>query len=251
MWSGNTDTITHQTPKNYMFGESVFILDEITADNCAFLLGDLSGFVFDKQNSGKTIKFFINSPGGESYTMMSIIGFMNIAKLYDIEVVTFVMGTAASAASMIAVQGDKRFMTNVSRHLVHFGSIWDVTTKNSEIEKIYAQNREYANNLDNLYLSACGGKLTKTVLDKLKNDERGYLNADDCLKYGFCDGIIEDELSQKRFYDQQRGLFDKDFTKALTAVTKPHKPEAKKAKKTTKSKKSVKKVLNEESNNGK
>ena len=153
MWTGNTDIITNQTPRNYMFGEKVFILDEITSENCAFLIGDLSTFVFAEENRGKNLSFFINSPGGETYTMMSIIGLINIAKLYDIEVTTFVLGTAASAASMIAIQGDRRFMTNVSRHLVHFGSIWDVTTKNSEIEKIYEQNKEYADNLDNLYLT--------------------------------------------------------------------------------------------------
>lgn len=236
MWTGNTDVITNQTPRNYMFGEKVFILDEITSENCAFLIGDLSTFVFAEENRGKSLSFFINSPGGETYTMMSIIGLINIAKLYDIEVTTFVLGTAASAASMIAIQGDRRFMTNVSRHLVHFGSIWDVTTKNSEIEKIYEQNKEYADNLDNLYLTACGGKLTKAMLDKLKRDERGYLNAEDCVKYGFCDSIIENELYQKRFYDDQKLIFEKNFTKALISSQKKEKSTKKqqKPKKSTK-----------------
>jgi len=236
MWSGNIDMLTNQTPKNYMYGDKVFILDEITSENCAFLIGDLSTFIFEEQNRGKGLSFFINSPGGETYVMMSIIGLMNIAKLYDIEITTFVLGTAASAASMIAVQGDRRFMTNVSRHLVHFGSIWDVTTKNSEIEKIYEQNKEYADNLDNLYLTACGGKLTKHVLDKLKRDERGYLNAEDCVKYGFCDSIIEDELTQKRIYEEEKNVFERNFTKALISAQKKKKPE----KSESKSKKSVK-----------
>lgn len=236
MWSGNIDMLTNQTPKNYMYGDKVFILDEITSENCAFLIGDLSTFIFEEQNRGKGLSFFINSPGGETYVMMSIIGLMNIAKLYDIEITTFVLGTAASAASMIAVQGDRRFMTNVSRHLVHFGSIWDVTTKNSEIEKIYEQNKEYADNLDNLYLTACGGKLTKHVLDKLKRDERGYLNAEDCVKYGFCDSIIEDELTQKRIYEEEKDVFERNFTKALISAQKKKKPE----KSESKSKKSVK-----------
>lgn len=247
MWSGNIDMLTNQTPKNYMYGDKVFILDEITSENCAFLIGDLSTFVFEEQNRGKSLSFFINSPGGETYVMMSIIGLMNIAKLYDIEISTFVLGTAASAASMIAVQGDKRFMTNVSRHLVHFGSIWDVTTKNSEIEKIYEQNKEYADNLDNLYLTACGGRLTKSVLNKLKNDERGYLNAEDCLKYGFCDNIIEDELNQKRMYETQRDIFEQNFTKNLISSQKRKKVE----KKQEKSKKSVKKTAKKGKKNAK
>lgn len=237
MWSGNTDTITNQTSKNYMYNNKVFILDAITCDNCAFLIGDLTTFVFSEENKGKSLMFFINSPGGESYTMMSIIGLMNIAKLYNIEVITFVLGTAASAASMIAVQGDKRFMSNISRHLVHFGSIYDITCLHSEIEKICEQNKEYASNMDNLYLNACKGKLTKSVLEKLKKDERGYLNAEDCLKYGFCDSIIEDELTQKYIYDEQRENFEKTFNQALTKAQKIKEKPEKKTKKVKETKK--------------
>ena len=177
--------------------------------------------------------------------MMSIIGLINIAKLYDIEVTTFVLGTAASAASMIAVQGDRRFMSNISQHLVHFGSIFNVTSLQSEIEKIYEQNKEYADNLDNLYLTACKGKLTKSVLDKLKKDERGYLNAEDCVKYGFCDVIIENELAQKNFYEDQKTVFEQNFVKTLMSSQKKQKSE----KKPSKNKKSVKNVVKKDKKN--
>lgn len=247
MWSGNTDLLTNQTSKNYMYNDKVFILDEITSDNCAYLIGDLSNFVFDEQNRGKGLTFFINSPGGETYVMMSIIGLINIAKLYDIEITTFVLGTAASAASMIAVQGDRRFMSNISQHLVHFGSIFNVTSLQSEIEKIYEQNKEYADNLDNLYLTACKGKLTKSVLDKLKKDERGYLNAEDCVKYGFCDVIIENELAQKNFYEDQKTVFEQNFVKTLMSSQKKQKSE----KKPSRNKKSVKNIAKKDKKNAK
>lgn len=247
MWSGNTDLLTNQTSKNYMYNDKVFILDEITSDNCAYLIGDLSNFVFDEQNRGKGLTFFINSPGGETYVMMSIIGLINIAKLYDIEITTFVLGTAASAASMIAVQGDRRFMSNISQHLVHFGSIFNVTSLQSEIEKIYEQNKEYADNLDNLYLTACKGKLTKSVLDKLKKDERGYLNAEDCVKYGFCDVIIENELAQKNFYEDQKTVFEQNFVKTLMSSQKKQKSE----KKSSKNKKSLKNIAKKDNKNAK
>lgn len=240
MWSGNSDLVNHQTSRNYMYNNKVFILDEITADNCAYLVGDLTDFVFDEQNRGKKLSFFLNSPGGETYVMMNIIGLINIAKLYDIEITTFVFGTAASAASMIAIQGDRRFMSNISRHMVHFGSIFSITTKESEIEKIYLQNKEYAENLDNLYIEACKGKLTRATLDKLKKDERGYLNAEECLKYGLCDAIIEHELTQKKEYDSQKELFEKTFSQNFMTPKKEKK--AKPKKKTAKAKKSSKKV---------
>lgn len=74
------------------------------------------------------------------------------------------------------------------------------------------------------------------MLDKLKRDERGYLNAEDCVKYGFCDSIIENELYQKRFYDDQKLIFEKNFTKALISSQKKEKSTKKqqKPKKSTK-----------------
>ena len=102
MWNGNNDGITDQTPRNYMFGDKIFILSEISSENCAHLIGDISNFVFTEENHGKCLNFIINSPGGESYTMMTIIGLMNIARLYNISINTFVLGEAGSAASLIA-----------------------------------------------------------------------------------------------------------------------------------------------------
>lgn len=214
VWSGTTDNITNQTPKNYMMNEKIFILDTITADNCAHLIGDMTSFILNEQNQNKRLMFFINSPGGEVDTMLTIIGLINMARLYNIQIYTFVLGLAGSAASMIAVQGDQRYMSTMSRHFIHFGCIWDVTTKHSEIEKMYHQNKEYADNIVNLYLDACENKLSKTELLKLQSDERGYLSAEQCLRYGLCDQIIENELIQKRQYELKKAKFDEEILKS-------------------------------------
>ena len=181
VWSGATDNITNQTPKNYMMNEKIFILDTITADNCAHLIGDITSFILNEQNQNKRLMFFINSPGGEVDTMLTIIGLI--------------------------------YMSAMSRHFIHFGCIWDVTTKHSEIEKMYHQNKEYADNIVNLYLDACENKLSKTELLKLQSDERGYLSAEQCLHYGLCDQIIENELIQKRQYELKRAKFDEEILK--------------------------------------
>lgn len=211
MWTGNNDSIGQNSFKNYMYNNKVFILDEITSENCAYLIGDLTDFVFNEGNRGKKLVFVINSPGGEVYTAMNIIGLINLAKLYEIEIITFIFGYAGSAASMLAIQGDKRFMSKQAKHFVHFGSVFDVTTKHSEIEKIYHQNKEYAENMISLYLEACRGKLSRDMLLKLQSDERGYINAETCIKHGLADIIIENELVHKLFYDEQRDEFNKGF----------------------------------------
>lgn len=223
MWSGNSDVITDQVSRNYMYGNKVFILDEITSENCAFLIGDLTNFVLNDSNTCKELTFVINSPGGDAYTMMTIIGLINMARLRDMIVTTIVLGEAGSAASLIAVSGDIRLINSVSHHFVHFGSICTVTQKYTEIEKICTQNKEYADNLSEIYLKACEGKLTKAKLNELQSDERGYLNAQDCIKYGLADSIIEDELTNKREYDKARCKFEDEFNRILTKNEKQSK----------------------------
>lgn len=215
MWTGNNDSISDQTPRNYMFGESIFILDTITSFNCSHLIGDLTSFVLNETNRGKTVNVIINSPGGEVDTMKTIIGLMNLGKCYDIVFTTFVLGIAGSAASMIAINGDYRYISDISKHFVHFGTIYDVTQKRSEIQKIYTQNEEYAESMVELYLKCCKGKLSKDTLLKLESDERGYLNAKDCLKYGLCDFIIEGELEKKIEYDKEMVKFENSFNSSL------------------------------------
>lgn len=212
MWTGNNDSIGINASKNYMYNNKVFILDEITHNNCAYLIGDLTEFIFNEANHGKKLIFMINSPGGEVYTAMNLIGLINLAKLYDIEIVTIVLGYAGSAASMLAIQGNTRFIGQQAKHFVHFGSIFDVTSKHSEIEKIYLQNKEYAENMISLYQEACDGKLSRDILLKLQSDERGYVNAEACLKYGLADIVVENELAKKFFLDDKHHEYEKGFS---------------------------------------
>lgn len=193
---------------NYMNQNCVFILDEITPKNCAQLIGDLTLFVIQNSNTNTPLQVIINSVGGDVYTMMTIIGLLTLAKEKEIPVITFVMGLAASAASIIAIHGDIRYMTKLSRHFVHFGTICDITRKYDEIEKVYAQNKDYANRINDIYLSKCKN-LNQKLLQELQNDERGYLTAEECLKLGFCDEIVEDTLDKKLELNNHQVLLDK------------------------------------------
>ena len=229
-WDGNNMSLSKDSPRNYMYKNTVYLLDEISDKSCAYLIGDLYEYVTNPQNFDNPLNFIINSPGGDVYVMMTIIGLLNIAKLNKIQINTFVMGIAASAASVIAIQGDVRKITNVSRHFIHFGSMWSLTERHSEIEKIYEQTKDYAERIDNLYLQACPG-LTAEKLRNLQLDERGYLNAEQCIEYGLCDSIIENDLAdmtkihrdaeefEELFEDYTNGKY-KNVMKKLEALGK-------------------------------
>ena len=209
-WDGNNISISKDSPKNYMYKNTVYLLDEISDKSCAYLIGDLYEYVTNPQNFDTPLNFIINSPGGDVYVMMTIIGLINIAKLNKIQINTFVMGIAASAASVIAIQGDVRKITNVSRHFIHFGSMWSLTERHSEIEKIYEQTKDYAERIDNLYLQACPG-LSNEKLRSLQLDERGYLNAEQCIQYGLCDSIIENDLANTNKIHKDAEKFEELF----------------------------------------
>ena len=209
-WDGNNMSLTKDSPRNYMYKNTVYLLDEISDLSCAYLIGDLHDYVTDKKNFEIPLNFIINSPGGDVSVMMTILGLINIAKLNGIQINTFVMGVAASAASVIAIQGDVRKITKVSRHFVHFGAMWSLTERHSEIEKIYEQTKDYAERIDNLYLEACPG-LSPEKLRALQLDERGYLNAEQCVEYGLCDSIIENDLDFAKNLRTDADDFEKLF----------------------------------------
>lgn len=196
MWAFNNESLHLHTPRNFMAGDTVYLQDEITSDNCAYLIADITNYITGEENFGRQIKFIINSPGGEVFVAHQISGLIAMAKLNNIQVITIVLGYAASAASMIAIQGDFRVMGRNAMHMVHFGSIWQEITKQTEIKKSLEYNSRLSKNMQQLYLDFCPG-LTKERLQQLEEDEFGKLFADECLKLGFCDSIVEDELDKK------------------------------------------------------
>ena len=96
----------------------------------------------------------------------------------------------------MAVQGDERWMSRNAFHMIHFGSIWENFTKETELEKSFKFTQEYTKRMQKIYLDHCP-KLTPTKLKELEEDEMGRLWADECLKLGICDHIIEDDYDEK------------------------------------------------------
>ena len=213
-WSGNSDTIGKNTFKNYMYGSNVYLLDVITSDNCAFLLGDLTNYIqTNVESTDKTISFLINSPGGETNIALNIIGAMNLARLNGFEIETINLGRVSSAASLIAAQGDTRFMSRYATNMIHFGCYPQYIQGINEIDKANINVKNWSNTIKELYLNAAKGKLSEKKLDEFRSDEQSVLTAEECLKYGLVDIIIEDELAEKVKLEKYSKEYAKGFDK--------------------------------------
>lgn len=196
----NINTSTGATPGgnsifNYMQDTNIFILDCLNTVNCANLIGDLAAF---SKNAGQKqadkkdqfLNIYINSNGGNTNILFTIQGLLTNIRNSGYKIRTNVYGEAKSCASMLAIMGDKghRTMSEFATHLVHFGTTTTKITKSTEIEKAKKYSDNHIKNMKSFYLR--NTKITEKHLNKLMEDEFGFLNAEECLKLHFCDKIL-------------------------------------------------------------
>ncbi len=204
--------INESKSKNYITGNKIFLLDLINSNTCSELLGHLSNLVDSlewRNQSGidystftnpydisdkkhQIIDIYIDSPGGKIYTMTSLMHLLNIARAKGTIIRTNVFGTAASCASLIAIQGTPEFriMYEHGYHLVHYGSSTFSIDKEGEIERAAKYENEMRNNINSAYTKCT--KLTEEQLKELTHIELGYINAQECLNKKMCDWILTD-----------------------------------------------------------
>lgn len=138
------------------------------------------------------VKLFINSPGGEVTQALAIFNGMR-ATGKEIEV--HVLGVAASAASYIAMAGDKIVMPRNTMMFLH-----------NPINAVYGNAddmREMADVLDKFgeVLTGTYAKRWKGTDDELKDVLRAetFLTATECLAYGLCDEVVDEITVQAHF----------------------------------------------------
>ena len=138
------------------------------------------------------VRVYINSPGGSVTEALAIFNGMR-ASGKEIEV--HVLGIAASAASYIAMAGDKIVMPANTLMFLH-----------NPINGVYGNAedmREMADTLDKF-----GEVLTATYMKRWKGEEQAlldvlaaetFLTAAECLGHGLCDEVIDEITAEARF----------------------------------------------------
>lgn len=131
------------------------------------------------------IKIFIDTPGGHTQVMRSLIGAIQISKT---PVYTIVYCSAMSAGSYILAAGHKRFAFPNSIILVHSGNLgYQGTVEQVESAKKFFDKLDKSDNDTFLSHTAVNAKELKR-----KGAVDWYMTAEEALKYGVIDRIIED-----------------------------------------------------------
>lgn len=132
-----------------------------------------------KEYERKPIKLFINSPGGNTYDMWSLIDILLTSKT---PIHTCCTGYAMSAAFMIFLAGSERIITSHATLMYHqlsgfrHGKYQDLVEDRAELDWIQTQIDEYVVERT---------KITKDDLSKNRERKQDwYFHGDDAIKYG-------------------------------------------------------------------
>ena len=138
------------------------------------------------------INIYINSPGGSITSGMAIYDTMNYIKC---PVSTICVGLAASFGAVLLANGEKgkRFATPNSEILIHQPLIGGggISGQTTEI-KIHADHMVKTREKLNKLLSEKTGQPIEVIEKDTERDH--YMTAEEALKYGLIDGIMEKRI---------------------------------------------------------
>ena len=142
------------------------------------------------------VALYINSPGG---SVFEAVAMFNGMRATGKDITVHVLGIAASAASYIAMVGNKIVMPKNTMMFLHnpingvYGNADDMRDMADILDKI-------GTSLTATYAKRFKGEAK--VLEALMADE-AYLTADECLAHGLCDEVV-DEIAATALFDVER-----------------------------------------------
>ena len=146
----------------------------------------------ESEDPDKEIHFYINSPGGSIVDGMAIVDTMNYIKC---PVSTICVGMAASMGSILLTCGEKgkRFATPNSEILIHQPLIGGngLSGQTTDI-KIHTDHLVKTREKMNKLLSERTGQSIEKIMEDTERDN--YMTAEEALKYGLIDEILEKRI---------------------------------------------------------
>ncbi len=183
-WNWKNKTVTNQETMEQTQERTLFLNGTIAEDS--WFDDDVTPQIFkDELNAGKgDITVWINSPGGDCVAAAQIY---NMLTEYKGNVTVKIDGIAASAASVIAMAGNKVLVSPVSMLMIHnpatiaFGD-------SAEMQKAIDMLSEVKESIINAYELKTG--MSRAKLSHLMDAET-WMNANSAVAMGFADAIMK------------------------------------------------------------
>jgi len=151
----------------------------------------------ESENPDKSIKLYINSPGGAVTAGLAIYDTMQYIKC---DVTTIVMGQACSMGSFLAQAGTpgKRIVLPESRTMIHrvssgtpgtSGSVHVQELQFEDAKRHYEESQKVNKRLTELYVKHnTAGKTYEELFETMKFDT--FLTAQEAVENGFADKVV-------------------------------------------------------------
>ena len=164
-----------------LFNNVVYLSDSLDITDVRYVSSRFE--VCRRVNSDKPINLILSSYGGDVYSMLGIIDFM---QSFDVKVNTRCYGAAMSAAAVILACGTGvRSMSENATVMIHEGSIFE-EGKISDVLKSSDHLKELHKTINKI-LSEVTNKDEEYWTEKTKTDL--YLTAEECLEFKIIDKI--------------------------------------------------------------
>ena len=167
----------------------IFLSEDVNQTSASLVIAQM--LFLESEDPDKEISLYINSPGGSVTDGLGIVDTMNYIKC---PVTTICIGMAASMGAVLLASGDKgkRFATPNAEILIHQpligGQGGGLSGQATEI-KIHADQMIKTREKLNKLLSARTGQPLEVIERDTERDH--YMTAEEALKYGLIDGIMD------------------------------------------------------------
>ena len=169
----------------------IFLAEDVNPTSASLVVAQM--LFLESEDPDREISLYINSPGGSITDGMAIVDTMNYIKC---PVTTICVGMAASMGAVLLTSGTKgkRFATPNAEILIHQPLIGGggISGQTTEI-KIHADHMVKTREKLNKLLSDRTGQSLEVIERDTERDN--YMTAEEALKYGLIDGILDSRKS--------------------------------------------------------
>lgn len=185
---------------NFVIGNTIYIHGEFDTSIITDVIPYFNNLIEkEKNNKNAKITFSINSNGGFTTYVRSLLSYVEKAKSQGIIIETYVDDRAYSCASILAISGSKghRYITSWGEHLVHYGGSGNVRGFTEiDFDRTAKRLKNHKKRNQEIYMYYTN--LTLNQIKKLEEQDSAFLYAHECIKYGLADKIFGDENMLKQ-----------------------------------------------------